>query len=72
MVPLAVLQIPDAIAWSLPSQFAVAGPNALASLLRAASLALPAMAVATPRRWPSPVRPHPPGPAPRPGCSWPP
>ena len=48
VVPLAVLQIPDAIAWSLPSQFAVAGPNALASLLRAASLALPTMAVAAP------------------------
>jgi hypothetical protein len=48
VVPLAVLQIPDAIAWSLPSQFAAAGPNALASLLRAASLALPAMAVAAP------------------------
>ena len=48
VVPLAVLQIPDAIAWSLPPQFAVAGPNALASLLRAASLALPAMAVAAP------------------------
>lgn len=48
VVPLAVLQIPDAIAWSLPSQFAVAGPNVLASLLRAASLALPAMAVAAP------------------------
>ena len=48
VVPLAVLQIPGAIAWSLPSQFAAAGPNALASLLRAASLALPAMAVAAP------------------------
>jgi hypothetical protein len=48
VVPLAVLQIPDAIAWSVPSQFAAAGPNALASLLRAASLALPAMAVAAP------------------------
>src|SRR5580700_10601408 len=48
VVPLAVLQIPDAIAWSLPSQLAAAGPNALASLLRAASLALPAMAVAAP------------------------
>src|SRR5580704_7858663 len=48
VVPLAVLQIPDAIAWSLPSQFTAAGPNALASLLRAASLALPAMAVAAP------------------------
>ena len=48
MVPLAVLQIPDAIAWSLPSQFTATGPNALASLLRAASLALPAMAIAAP------------------------
>jgi hypothetical protein len=48
VVPLAVLQIPDAIAWSLPSQFAAAGPNALASLLRAASLGLPSMAVAAP------------------------
>ena len=47
-VPLAVLQIPDAIAWSLPSQFAAAGPNVVGSLLRAASLALPAMAVAAP------------------------
>ena len=48
VVPLAILQIPDAIAWSLPSQFTATGPNALASLLRAASLALPAMAVAAP------------------------
>ena len=48
VVPLAILQIPDAIAWSLPSQFTATGPNALASLLRAASLALPAMAIAAP------------------------
>lgn len=47
-VPLAVLQIPDAIAWSFPAQFATAKPNVLASLLRAAGLALPAMAVAVP------------------------
>jgi hypothetical protein len=48
VIPLAILQIPDAIAWSLPSQFTATGPNALASLLRAANLALPAMAVAAP------------------------
>jgi hypothetical protein len=48
VVPLADLQIPDAIAWSLPARFAAAGPNVLASLLRAAGLALPAMAVAAP------------------------
>jgi len=48
VVPLAILQIPDAIAWSIPAQFTASGPNALASLLRAASLALPAMAVAAP------------------------
>lgn len=47
MVPLSIVQIPDAIAWSLPPQFA-AGPNDLSSLLRAGSLALPAMAVAAP------------------------
>jgi hypothetical protein len=48
VVPLAVLQIPDAIAWSLPAPFTAAGPNALASLLPAAGLTLPAMAVAAP------------------------
>ena len=48
VVPLAVLQIPDAIAWSVPAPFATAGPNALASLMRAADLALPAMAAAAP------------------------
>ncbi len=48
VVPLAIAQIPDAIAWSPPSQFAAGRPNDLFSLLRAASLALPAMAVAAP------------------------
>ena len=48
VIPLAVLQIPDAIAWSLPARYAEAGPGALGSLLRAAGLALPAMAVAAP------------------------
>jgi len=48
VIPLAVLQIPDALAWSLPAQYAGAGPAALGSLLRAAGLALPAMAVAAP------------------------
>jgi hypothetical protein len=48
VVPLAVLQIPDAIAWSLPAPFAIAGPNVPASLLRAADLALPVMAAAAP------------------------
>jgi hypothetical protein len=48
VVPLAVLQIPDAIAWAIPARLTAAGPNFLASLLRAAGLALPAMAVAAP------------------------
>jgi hypothetical protein len=48
VIPLAVLQIPDALAWSLPARYAGAGPGALASLLRAGGLALPAMAVAAP------------------------
>ena len=48
VVPLAIAQIPNAIAWSPPSQFAAGRPNDLFSLLRAASLALPAMAVAAP------------------------
>ena len=48
VIPLAVLQIPDAMAWSLPARYTGAGPDALASLLRAAGLALPAMAVAAP------------------------
>ena len=46
VVPLAVAQIPDAIAWSLPPRLAAGGPDAVTSLLRASGLALPAMAVA--------------------------
>jgi hypothetical protein len=46
VVPLAVAQIPDAIAWSLPLRLAAGGPDAVTSLLRASGLALPAMAVA--------------------------
>jgi hypothetical protein len=46
VVPLAVAQIPDAIAWSLPPRLAAGGPPAVTSLLRASGLALPAMAVA--------------------------
>ena len=46
VIPLVVLQIPDAIAWSLPPRLAAGGPAAVASLLRASGLALPAMAVA--------------------------
>jgi hypothetical protein len=48
VVPLAVLQVPDAIAWSLPPRLAAQGPVAVASLLRTSSLALPAIAVAAP------------------------
>jgi hypothetical protein len=48
VVPLAVLQIPDAIAWSLPPRLAAQGPVAVASLLRTSNLALPAVAVAAP------------------------
>jgi len=48
VVPLAVLQIPNAFAWSPPPRVADAGPDAVASLLRASGLALPAMAVAAP------------------------
>jgi hypothetical protein len=46
VVPLAVAQIPDAIAWSLPPRLAAGGPDAVTGLLRASGLALPAMAVA--------------------------
>jgi hypothetical protein len=46
VVPLAVAQIPDAIAWSLPPRLAAGGPDAVTSLLRASGLALPAMTVA--------------------------
>ena len=45
VIPLVVLQIPEAIAWSLPPRLAAGGPAAVASL-RASGLALPAMAVA--------------------------
>jgi hypothetical protein len=48
VIPLVLVQVPDAIAWSLPARFAHGGPNTLASLLRAAGLALPVMAVAAP------------------------
>jgi hypothetical protein len=48
VIPLAVLQIPDAIAWSLPPRLAGLGPDVVASLLRTSGLALPAMAVAAP------------------------
>lgn len=48
VVPLVVLQIPDAIAWALPPHLAAGGPLVVASLLRASNLALPAMAVAVP------------------------
>jgi hypothetical protein len=46
VVPLAVAQIPDAIAWSLPPRLAGGGPAVVTSVLRASGLALPAMAVA--------------------------
>ena len=45
VVPLAAIQIPDAIAWSLPPRLAAGGPAVVTSLLRASGLALPAMAV---------------------------
>jgi len=48
VVPLVVLQVPDAFAWSLPPRLAGAGPDAVPSLVRASGLALPAMAVAAP------------------------
>ena len=46
VIPLVVLQIPDAVAWVVPPRVAAAGPGAVTSLLRASGLALPAMAVA--------------------------
>ena len=48
VIPLAVVQIPDAIAWALPPRLADAGPAMVASLLRVSGLALPAMAIAAP------------------------
>ncbi len=46
VIPLVMVQIPDAIAWSLPPRLAAGGPAAMAGMLRASGLALPAMAVA--------------------------
>jgi hypothetical protein len=46
VIPLIMIQIPDAVAWVVPPRVAAAGPGAVASLLRASGLALPAMAVA--------------------------
>ena len=46
VIPLVALQVPDAIAWSVPPPLAGAGSATLVSLLRASGLALPAMAVA--------------------------
>lgn len=46
VVPLALLQVPDAIEWAVPARFASAA--ALTSLLRASGLALTAMAIAAP------------------------
>ena len=46
VVPLVALQVPDAIAWSVPAPLAGQGTAALTSVLRASGLALPAMAVA--------------------------
>ena len=48
VLPLALLQLPDAMAWAVPARFAAAGPAAEASLLRASGLAIVAMAIATP------------------------
>ena len=48
VVPLAMLQLPDAIAWAVPAKFAAAGPGTVTSLLRASGLALTAMAIAVP------------------------
>jgi hypothetical protein len=48
VIPLAAVQIPDAIAWALPPRLADAGPSTVASLLRVSGLALPAMAIAAP------------------------
>jgi hypothetical protein len=46
VVPLALLQVPDAIAWAIPPQFAT--PAAVTNVLRVSGLALTAMAVAAP------------------------
>jgi hypothetical protein len=46
VVPLALLQLPDAIAWAVPRQFASA--TAVSDLLRVSGLALSAMVIAAP------------------------
>lgn len=46
VVPLALLQVPDAIAWAIPPQFATA--SAVTNVLRASGLALTAMVIAAP------------------------
>ncbi len=46
VVPLALLQVPDAIAFAIPPQFA--SPGAETELLRASGLALSAMAISVP------------------------
>jgi hypothetical protein len=46
VIPLVLVQIPDAVAWVVPPRVDAAGPGAVAGLLRASGLALPAMAVA--------------------------
>jgi hypothetical protein len=48
VVPLALLQLPDAIAWAVPGQFAAAGPGTVTSLLRVSGLALTAMVISVP------------------------
>jgi hypothetical protein len=47
-VPLALLQVPDAIAWAVPAPIAAAGPGAVTGLLRLSGLALTAMVIAAP------------------------
>jgi len=46
VLPLALLQVPDSIAWAIPPQFGA--PGTVDSLLRVSGLALTAMAVAAP------------------------
>lgn len=46
VVPLALLQLPDAIAWAIPPQFT--GATAVSDLLRVSGLALTAMVIAAP------------------------
>jgi len=46
VVPLALLQLPDAIAWAIPRQFS--GASTVSELLRVSGLALTAMVIAAP------------------------